>query len=56
MALTGKNEIVGTLYYMSPEQLQSQATGLEIARMKAFWAARKKAATTSTAKKKAKAA
>jgi len=30
MALTGKNEIVGTLYYMSPEQLQSQATGLEI--------------------------
>ena len=26
MALTGKNEIVGTLYYMSPEQLQSQAT------------------------------
>jgi len=30
MALTGKNEIVGTLYYMSPEQLQSQATGQEI--------------------------
>jgi Tol biopolymer transport system component/predicted Ser/Thr protein kinase len=30
MALTGKNEIVGTLYYMSPEQLQSQATGEEI--------------------------
>jgi eukaryotic-like serine/threonine-protein kinase len=30
MALTGKNEIVGTLYYMSPEQLQSQATGPEI--------------------------
>ena len=28
MALTGKNEIVGTLYYMSPEQLQ--ATGQEI--------------------------
>jgi serine/threonine protein kinase len=28
MALTGKNEIVGTLYYMSPEQLQ--ATGREI--------------------------
>src|SRR5437868_3646616 len=27
MALTGKNEIVGTLYYMSPEQLQSQANG-----------------------------
>src|SRR5579864_3614082 len=26
MALTGKNEIVGTLYYMSPEQLQAQAT------------------------------
>src|SRR6202030_4495584 len=30
MALSGKNEIVGTLYYMSPEQLQSQATGQEI--------------------------
>src|SRR5712691_6984888 len=30
MALTGKNEIVGTLYYMSPEQLQSQADGQEI--------------------------
>ena len=30
MALTGKNEIVGTLYYMSPEQLQSQATGQDI--------------------------
>ena len=30
MALTGKNEIVGTLYYMSPEQLQSRATGQEI--------------------------
>jgi serine/threonine protein kinase/Tol biopolymer transport system component len=30
MALTGKNEIVGTLYYMSPEQLQSQAAGQEI--------------------------
>jgi serine/threonine protein kinase len=30
MALTGKNEIVGTLFYMSPEQLQSQATGQEI--------------------------
>ncbi len=29
MALTGRNEIVGTLYYMSPEQLQSQATGQE---------------------------
>jgi serine/threonine protein kinase/Tol biopolymer transport system component len=29
-ALTGKNEIVGTLYYMSPEQLQSQGTGQEI--------------------------
>jgi eukaryotic-like serine/threonine-protein kinase len=28
--VTGKNEIVGTLYYMSPEQLQSQATGQEI--------------------------
>ena len=24
MALTGKNEIVGTIYYMSPEQLQSK--------------------------------
>ena len=30
IALTGKNEIVGTLYYMSPEQLQAQATGQEI--------------------------
>src|SRR5580765_1917324 len=30
MALTGKNEIVGTVYYMSPEQLQAQATGHEI--------------------------
>ena len=30
MALTGKNEIVGTMYYMSPEQLQSQDTGQEI--------------------------
>src|SRR5258706_8328006 len=30
MALTGKNEIVGTLYYMSPEQLQAQGTGREI--------------------------
>ena len=30
MALTGKNEIVGTLYYMSPEQLQAQGTGKEI--------------------------
>lgn len=30
MALTGKNEIVGTLYYMSPEQLQSQGTAQEI--------------------------
>jgi len=29
-ALTGKNEIVGTLYYMSPEQLQEQATGKEV--------------------------
>src|ERR1035438_7956652 len=27
MALTGRNEIVGTLYYMSPEQLQAQGTG-----------------------------
>src|SRR5207247_10763162 len=30
MALTGENEIVGTLYYMSPEQLQAQASGQEI--------------------------
>jgi Tol biopolymer transport system component/predicted Ser/Thr protein kinase len=30
MTLTGKNEIVGTLYYMSPEQLQAQASGREI--------------------------
>jgi serine/threonine protein kinase len=30
MALTGRNEIVGTLYYMSPEQLQSQGNGQEI--------------------------
>jgi Tol biopolymer transport system component/tRNA A-37 threonylcarbamoyl transferase component Bud32 len=30
MALTGRNEIVGTLYYMSPEQLQEQATGNEV--------------------------
>ena len=30
MALTGKNEIVGTLYYMSPEQLQAQADGREL--------------------------
>ncbi|HEY6338853.1 MAG TPA: protein kinase [Candidatus Sulfotelmatobacter sp.] len=30
MALTGKNEIVGTLYYMSPEQLQAPATGQEV--------------------------
>lgn len=30
MSLTGKNEIVGTLYYMSPEQLQAQATGQEV--------------------------
>ncbi len=29
-ALTGKNEIVGTLYYMSPEQLQAQANGQEV--------------------------
>ena len=27
MALTSKNEIVGTLFYMSPEQLQSQSSG-----------------------------
>ncbi len=30
MPLTGKNEIVGTLYYMSPEQLQAQANGREV--------------------------
>src|SRR5579864_270816 len=30
MALTGKNEIVGTLYYMSPEQLQASGTGHEV--------------------------
>src|ERR1041384_7989196 len=30
MALTGKSEIVGTLYYMSPEQLQAQGDGREI--------------------------
>ena len=30
MALTGRNEIVGTLHYMSPEQLQSQGAGDEI--------------------------
>jgi eukaryotic-like serine/threonine-protein kinase len=30
MALTGKNEIVGTLYYMSPEQLQAQGSGQDI--------------------------
>ena len=30
MALTGKNEIVGTLYYMSPEQLQATGSGQEI--------------------------
>src|SRR5258708_37637844 len=30
LALTGENEIIGTLYYMSPEQLQAQATGQEI--------------------------
>src|SRR5690348_7403927 len=30
MALTGNNEILGTLYYMSPEQLQAQANGQEV--------------------------
>src|SRR5690242_1678919 len=30
MALTGRNEIVGTLYYMSPEQLQSAGNGQPI--------------------------
>ncbi len=30
MAITGENQIVGTLHYMSPEQLQAQATGQEI--------------------------
>jgi serine/threonine protein kinase len=30
MALTGKNEIVATLFYMSPEQLHAQADGREI--------------------------
>src|SRR6202047_5584765 len=30
MALTGKNEIVGTLYYMSPEHLQTQGTAQEV--------------------------
>ena len=30
MALTGRNEIVGTLHYMSPEQLQAQGDGDEI--------------------------
>jgi serine/threonine protein kinase len=30
MALTGRNEIVGTLYYMSTVQLQEQATGKEV--------------------------
>jgi serine/threonine protein kinase len=30
MAFTGKNEIVGTLYYMSPEQLEAQANGHEV--------------------------
>ena len=30
MALTGKNEIVGTLCYMSPEQLQAQADSREL--------------------------
>jgi len=30
MTLTGKNEILGTVYYMSPEQLQAQATGRDV--------------------------
>ena len=30
MALTGKNEVLGTLYYMSPKQLQAPATGQKI--------------------------
>ena len=30
MAITGKNEILGTLYYMSPEQLQAKGTDQEI--------------------------
>src|ERR1700686_3734972 len=30
MALTGRKELVGTLYHMSPEQLQAQANGEEI--------------------------
>lgn len=30
MALTGKNEIVGTLYYMSPEQLQAQGNDRQV--------------------------
>jgi len=30
MSLTGKNEILGTLYYMSPEQLQAQATERDV--------------------------
>jgi serine/threonine-protein kinase len=29
-SLTGKHEILGTIYYMSPEQLQAQATGQEV--------------------------
>jgi serine/threonine protein kinase len=30
MALTGENQLVGTLYYMSPEQLSAQPNGREI--------------------------